>query len=494
MIALEPTLNTESTITFEPVSFIEDQHEIEYWAPTPNDDEDFLEFPLLGKVEYKIRPYQQGGIDFLRVKQRAIITDEPGLGKTLQATEAAKDFRSILVSCPTYLMDQWFDWIHEQYPNDSIALASGTRSQRERALSIPAKWKIVNHEMFRSYLPSIPHVDCLIIDEMHHVRNKDAKQSKYIFLYANPNSHATTQTTHQLNTLPIPNIYGLTATPVVKEPDDFFMQLRILDPLTFSSYNQFVYDYCLFTDSMYGMQIIGLRNKNKFKREVLDNYVIGRSYEDVGIQLPALVQSFRRVRLTDDNRTMYDRIRDYYHYAFEDPDGSGDTINFNFDNALSVMHALRTITSCAVEKRDLTALLAEDLPNYALFTWYKPAAAYLAEKLGATLLNGDVPVNERTAQARSSTKIVATISSLSEGVDLSHIRNCIFFEEWYTYGVMHQTLSRLRRFRPDGSEEPVNVYYCHADKTIDQGIHEVSRRRTATANDIKGMIKKELAR
>jgi len=420
-----------------------------------------------------LRPYQEDGIEFLTTKHRAMITDEPGLGKTLQASEAAKTSKTITVSCPTYLMDQWFDHIHSQYPEDSISLASGQRYQRQHAINLPAKWKIINHQMLRLNNKGIPSYDVppsetLIIDEMHHVRNRDASQSKGMLRYAKTCT----------------SVYGLTATPIVKDPDDMFMQLRILDPQTFTSYNDFVYHYCDVWQDGYGLKISGIRNKHDWN-QLLSQYVLGRTYPDVGMQLPPLIINKRRTSLTPEHRKMYDDIKNYYRC--EDPD-------LAFDNALSVMHALRTITSQCQEKRDLTAMLAEDLNSYCLFTWYKPAAQYLADKLGATLLNGDIPPVERTQQARQSNKIVATISSLSEGVDLSHIRNAVFFEEWYTYGVMHQALSRLQRFRPDGSEEPVNVYYCHTTRTIDEGIHQVNQNRKATAHDVRSMIKKELAR
>lgn len=418
---------------------------------------------------YTLRPYELDGIEFLRTNHRAMLTYEPGLGKTITASRAAETSATITISCPAYLTDMWFDWITSQYSDDSVVLVSGTRYQRTRALLIPCKWRILNHEMFRTYLDIIPTSETLIIDEMHHFRNRDAKQSKGMLIYSKQ----------------CKNVYGLTGTPIVKDPDDYFMQLRILDPYTFTSYNDFVYTYCTFSQSMYGMQITGIKNRTKFK-ELLSAYVMGMTYEDAGIYLPPINRNFRRIKLSPDNRKLYNDIRDYY--ASSDPD-------LTFDNALSVMHALRTITSHAPEKREFTAMLADDLPsNYAILTWYKPAAQYIASKLGIPYISGDIAPNLREQQCKATNRLVATISSVKEGVDLSHITNVIFFEEWYTYGVMHQVLSRFDRFRPDGSQLPVNVYYIHANETIDQGIHAISQKRTQTAHDVRSMIRKELLR
>lgn len=417
------------------------------------------------------RPYQLDGITFLRRKQRAMIADAPGAGKTLQASEAARYSSSIMIVCPTYLTDQWFDFIHEQYPTDSISMASGTRKQRDAALNHNAKWTIVNTEMLRTY--ELPYKETVIIDESHHVRNREAAVSKAALEYC---KH-------------VHNVYLLTGTPIVKEADDYFMQLRIIDPNTFSSYARFVSTYCSFSMTSWGYQVTGVRNRALLK-DLLSKYVMGRDYKDIGLQLPALIETIVPVRLTNEHYDMYKSIKNMYTYE-----------DINFTNALQVLHALRMITSLAPEKQQRAIDMAAELPNCVVFTWYRQAARTIAAELSklhpdakVVHINGDTPPSERKELAQSAQYVVATMDSLSEGVDLSHIRSCVFFEEWYTYGVMHQALTRLQRYRPDGSEEPVNCYYVQARSTVDELIHQTQMRRTDTAVSVKDMIRKELAR
>jgi hypothetical protein len=79
---------------------------------------------------------------------------------------------------------------------------------------------------------------------------------------------------------------------------------------------------------------------------------------------------------------------------------------------------------------------------------------------------------------------VATMASLSEGVDLSYGRTVIFCETDYTPGRNYQALSRVIRHRtegeatPDNNNDPVVCYWCRYAGTVDQQIFETQKSRT----------------
>lgn len=112
------------------------------------------------------RSYQQVGAAFLHNAQRALLADEPGLGKTLQSMGAVIEADlsgPILVMAPSAAAQiTWPDEIRNWLPgdNDRVYAAVGNRSQREREISRfqeccrtwPQKrhWLIVNFEMARA--------------------------------------------------------------------------------------------------------------------------------------------------------------------------------------------------------------------------------------------------------------------------------------------------------------------------------------------------------
>jgi superfamily II DNA or RNA helicase len=414
------------------------------------------------------RPYQIDGINFLQNAKRAMLADAPGLGKTLQAAEAACPYGPILVVAPTYLCQQWYEFLTSQYPTEAVSLATGSRQARQRALNAKAKWYIVNTEMLRSeyYLPMCKTV---IFDESHHLRNRDSKQSKAAYDIAKL----------------VDRVYLLTATPIVRDPDDIWHQLHMIDPIEFDSYWDFIGTWFRCSYGRFGTQVIGYKNKAAFS-DMVSKYVLGRSYEDVGLYLPDLIASTQKPVLTEKMRKVYNDLRDYYAAQI----GDGLVVG---NSAIEILHALRFVTANDENKLRHVVELASEQDSFVVFTEYRDSAAKLAQALNAQLINGSVKPADRPVLARNSTRVVCTIDSMSEGMDLSHIHTCIFYEEDYTYGVMHQALSRMRRWSPDGERigAPVYCFYVHARDTIDETVHAKQKLRTVNAKDV---VKAELQR
>lgn len=439
-----------------------------------------------------LRPYELDGVEFLRTTKRAMLCDRPGLGKTIQATEAAKDSNRILVVCPGYLADQWFDHLCRQYPDDSIICASttinrngeivpATRAQRAAALETNAKWYIVNTEMLRpealtadekmqkEYGITIDRRpkfmglfdnewETIIFDESHHLRTRSSEQAKAAAKLAK-NSE---------------NVYLLTATPIVKDPDDFFQQLHIIAPHRFHSHGDWMREHFYFDSSRFGIRNVRYRNKARFT-EHLEPYVLGRTYDDVGLYLPDLIEVPMNITMEPSIRKMYTDLRD--QLAHED---------IEVTSFIQCLHALRTVTANDPNKVAAVIATAQEQESFCIFTDYKTSAKNLAAKTDSVMITGDIEPTKRRALAASSNRIVCTIDALCEGVDLSSKAACLFYEEDWTHGIMDQARSRIQRWSAEGevTGRPVLCYYFHSRDTIDGVIHKKNTQRTANAKDV----------
>ena len=398
------------------------------------------------------RDYQKQGIDFLKKKHRAMLLDAPGLGKTLQAAEAA--ITPVLIACPTYLVDQWEAFLNEQYPTAKIISAQGPRVQREAILELAADWYIVNIEMLRDY--SFPKVNTVIIDESHHLRGRSSQQS--------------------LGALSVckqaKRVYLLTATPIKREPDDLFMQLRLLYPNIFSSYTSFINNYCKVEQTPFGPKVKGDKNP-AVTRRLLREFAIGRSYKEAGLSLPELVEKVVSVKMSATLAKRYKEVKE--NYTFKD---------IPLEAMVQVVNILRQLTFCKEKIETLLELLDDnDITSGVIFCWFRNSAEQLAKLLRCECITGDMNANERVTIAKASKGLItATIASLSEGVDLSHVRNVIFFECDYTYGSMYQALSRVRRYSENN--EPVKVHYINMRYTVDETVYYSQKRRGATVKEI----------
>lgn len=400
------------------------------------------------------RPYQQEGTAFLWKKKRALLIDSPGLGKTLQAMNACEC--PTLVACPTYLVEQWSEVLQSQFPTMTVASApqGAPKLTRLAALSKPADWFVVNIEMLRSY--NFSQFKTFIIDESHHVRGRHAQQTKAALEIAKT----------------CERVYLLTATPIYKDIDDLYAQLQIIDPKTFTSYYKFVKQFCNYNETPYGITITGAKSKLAL-RVLLSRYAIGRSYRDVGLQLPDLIDSTVKVRMQPAVARNYNDLRRDYRLN-----------DITFSSAGALLQGLRQFV--VATKLDGLQQVIADIPRgtYTIvFTWYRESAFTIAKMLNTLPITGDISIAERLKIAKAGLHtIVATMASMSEGIDLSTYKNVIFFEQDYTYGMMHQALSRVRRYSSQPS--PVHSTTLLVKGTVDEIINRRLNDRTVTEEQI----------
>jgi len=263
----------------------------------------------------------------------------------------------------------------------------------------------------------------------------------------------------------------LTATPIVREPDDMFMQLRLIDPTRFKSYDQFVEAYCRYYWGPFKRVIAGLKKGTNFK-EVVALYALGRTYEQVRLQLPELIE--QKLTITPEPALMQRYRRAKAEYRLD-----ARVIS----NPLELLRELRRMTVCK-QKLEVVQALVEDSPGSSVvFCWFRETAQQLATLLQAPLITGALKPDERRKMALEQHKvIVATIAALSEGVDLSFAKTVIFAEQDYTPGRMHQAISRVHRWTTDMA--PVRVFYVLMKQTVDEVIHRCVDRRISSMHEV----------
>jgi superfamily II DNA or RNA helicase len=410
-----------------------------------------------------------------------MLWDQPGMGKTIQASEAAtiliqqrlasasvEDFDDIeqrtrtLVVCPGYLVAQWALHLEIQYPTAKVVAIPEKATAKERMLAILSQhdWLVVNKEMLRKYPFITDKYYVMILDESHHYRNPDAQQSKGALELASE----------------IPCVLELTATPVKKDPDDLYMQYHILDPDVISSYHQFINTYLRVTRSGYGIRIDGVRYADKL-RQVMARYGVGRTYKEVELQLPKLTQKKNYVTLNKEEAAVYREIAIYWRNQEK-----------TYNNYLSAMQALRQVTACEA-KFSAAVSMADDLDGPGVFfCWYKHTAHRLYDMLGhdnAVYIDGTTNQSQRPQLGKSGKHVVCTIAAMSEGVDLSHAEEVVFMEEDWTPGSRVQALSRVRRWSPN--QEPdkrIIAHYVMVKGSVDEKVHAATEGRITTIGEI----------
>lgn len=480
--------------------------------------------PLLPQaVGIQPRQYQVDAIKFLFTKKRAMLTDAPGLGKTIQGTLASVP--PVLIVVPNYLVGQWGAWLGEHFPESKTVACQGDRwkkyaqlfdgaqidSQTGKMLpGQPATFVVINKEMCRTHIDELLKVigvfNTIIVDESHHFRNRRAEQSKNL----------------DRLTKSVPRLIEMTATPIWKEVDDLYWQLHMIAPTVFSSYGDFIELYCITDATRYGIKVYGVKPEMMAElNEILDVVRIGRTYEDAQRELPPVMDSVVYIQFDKTMRQLYDDAVENYRVKFAEEDGS----DLFLTSMGAVLNTLRQFCAWPGKIEAIKQIL-EDTEPYdhgrpVIFCWYRETARLLGEAFpGSTVITGaitDPDERRRLAHAASAghTPIIATIASLSEGVDLSDARHVVFAEEHYAPGSHVQSLARVVRERqideestgiPQASTDPwdiilrdldsrnvnaapVLVHYVVVKDSIDETIHKTTRRRGDT---IKSILKEAL--
>lgn len=411
---------------------------------------------------FKRRQYQHEDIEWLIEQKRGILAHAPGLGKTFQACEAAE--LPMIVSCPTNLVGQWAEFIQDQYPAWKVVVAAyGDFIKRDKAMRQPFDVLIVNHDMYSRFY--MPNCSTLVVDEFHHFRHRETQRSKGL------REHAKRT----------PRLYGLTATPVFKDVGDLWHQLHLLDPVKWRYYNPFIEQFAYTTNQGWGNKVIKIRNEPLLKQQ-LKPYVRERTYKEVGMFLPDRIDKDVILTLDPDfKKNVYDKLRDFYRLELE-----GQDEPTRFTNAGAVLHALRKLL-VTDEKLAAVKEIVLDVPDsdpVIVFCWYRDTAAKVAETCdGIEITGADTPAERRnlalTGGPQRKQVRVATMASLSEGVDLSAARTVIFIEESYVPGQNYQAMTRVQRFSTTGDQRPVVAYWVRYKGTVDEVVHTTSRSRVS---------------
>jgi SNF2-related domain/Helicase conserved C-terminal domain len=199
-----------------------------WWVSNQSDDLLCLPHCRIQRLDYQIRTA-------LRVlgplRGRALLSDEVGLGKTIEACLVLKELvtrglarRALVLTVPS-LVDQWEEELAEKFSLEA-ATTNHSTSRAEAASFWSAHPLIVAslHTLKQpNQLAAAREVawDCLIVDEAHHLRNRDS------------------QSWQAVNALPRQFLLLLTATPVQNSLEELYNLVTLLQPGQFSSPREF---------------------------------------------------------------------------------------------------------------------------------------------------------------------------------------------------------------------------------------------------------------
>lgn len=103
-------------------------------------------------------PHQRAGVEFLATARRALLADEPGLGKTAQAIRSLKKLHDrgeavfpALIVCPNTLKKNWEREFDKWWPGVNVTVINGSAAQRRGQFDQESDVIVINWESLRTH-------------------------------------------------------------------------------------------------------------------------------------------------------------------------------------------------------------------------------------------------------------------------------------------------------------------------------------------------------
>lgn len=457
-------------------------------------------------------PWQYEGAQMIAATGGALITDEPGTGKTITAILGVVERRAyepVLVVCPASVIDPWVEAWRTWAPHLRTVAWRGTPKQRS-ALVGTADVYVVSYEtarqdagVVRSHRPLFDlEAKHVVIDECHLIKNPQADRS---------------QSVRRL-TKDAATVVCLSGTPITHNPGDLWTALVCLEPGAWPSKERWVHRYCEVVAGEYKDDVLGLSpyTEAEFRLTLMGQFRrVAKA--DVLDQLPPKVYSVRTVDLPAKWRKAYDDFEK--QMLAELPDDGGELAvmdvltKVNLLTRLASASADVTVTEEADPKTgelkqhihlDLKApswkvealleILAERpgepvvcfAPSKQLVELAGAAAKKAGLRVGYVV--GGQSAKDRTAavdgfQAGELDLICVTTGAGGVGITLTRARTVVFLQRPWSLVEALQAEDRCHRI---GSEQhdSIEVIDIVARNTVDSRIRGVLRERAGQLSDL----------
>ncbi len=218
---------------------------------------------------------------------QAILADEVGLGKTIEAGLILKEYllrglvKKVLILTPASLLWQWYQELHEKFG----IIASIQRSEWDWRFSdiLIASLDTAKRDPHASLIATIPY-DLVIVDEAHKLKNSSTVSYRFV------------------NSIQKKYCLMLTATPVQNDLKELYNLIALIKPGQLGSYRSFKEKFMQDKRTP----------KNPQELKVLLRGVMVRNQRDTGVvQFTKRIVHPLIVSLTPKEQEIYDRVTSF---------------------------------------------------------------------------------------------------------------------------------------------------------------------------------------
>jgi len=429
----------------------------------------------------KISQYQIDGAYFLAQNRFALLADEPGVGKTLQAILASDmvNAKNILVICPAVARVNW----RREFAEWSVFSSEFTvcfEIKDAHGDKTICSYEYATENFLE--LKTTPW-DLIICDESHFIKEPTAKRTQRIY-----GKNGIIRSANRC--------WALSGTPASNHIAELWPLLFTFN-VTNLTYDSFVERFCKTRPTFYGgkreEKIIGTR-KDKVSeiKEMLSGVMLRRMKADVIEDLPSI--SFSQVSVEGTP------LLEVINLDMTEVKKQEKLLNSQTDLAFAIESLGDSVSSLrryvGLQKVAAVAqLVSQELKDGAydkigIFAIHTDVIANLKELLkpfNPVVVNGAVtPLMRQKAidsfQTDPKTKVfIGNIKAAGTAITLTAAHQCLFLEQSWVPGENKQAADRFHR---RGQKKSVTVRLASLADSIDEKVTAVLKRKTEELNQI----------
>lgn len=447
---------------------------------------------LTPKVSFDFKtkpdPHQIEWFNQMIDKDRVILGDPMGLGKTKEALDACEyrlqymGYMKILFICKAKHKDNMAKEI-QTHTNSKYIVVDGDRKHRLQALrdyymdmSIP--YLIIGYESAMDHAEELKTIardirfDAVIMDEFNKIKNWVGGQKK-----GSKRGHITIEIVNLIEFINPRLIILASGTPLTKRPTDLYAPLRLTGVET-HDFNWFKNRYCLLDD--FGT-IKGSKNEQELS-DKLWSVMIRRPKELLGLQAPRI--TYMPVKMTPAQAKLYNAVRLQIKEELKGTKAYGA-------NELALLTRLRQVTTnprlIDSEVEGIKELVADEYladviesgEKAVIYSIYKEETKLLQERfrnLNPAYIDGTL--NSKRAQAevdRLQTDpecklLIGSLHAVKESYTMTAANHAIFLDQSWTVTDNDQARDRIHR---RGQTKPTHILIPYCIGTIDERVLDI---------------------
>jgi superfamily II DNA or RNA helicase len=445
-----------------------------------------------------------------RYRGRALLADEVGLGKTIEALIVLKEYirrgmvKSALILVPTPLVSQWRDELREKFGLEFPSTDDpGYRARGDAFWQEPFIVSSINLAKSKKNYDLVTgrEYDLVIVDEAHHLKNK------------------TTQNWKLVNDLKKRFLLLLTATPVENNLLELYNLITLLKPGQLRTASAFREEF------MTRGEPTDPKNRDKL-RELLGEVMIRNTRAVAKIDIPPRFAHTIRVEPAPDEKELYAKITAFVRNGGISEGGSRMLLKTLLEEAGSSPRAVDSTLSRLLERQGLGAgrekeiravqtlcrtaagnrknkvlldLIRSSEDKAIVFVKYLGTLEFLSdffrgEKIPFALFHGGMPndqKDEQIRQFREEKPVLLTTEIGGEGRNLQFCNRMVNYDLPWNPMKIEQRIGRIHRI---GQKKEVSIYNLCTAGSLEDYILEILDKKINMFEMVIGEIDMILGR